>query len=131
MAKLAYDLVSPERMLASGEADAIQIPGSEGDLTAMANHAPFLTTLRPGVVTVTDGGSKTDYVVSGGFVEISPEGASVLAEEALSKDEADADWFAEKIKAEEELHASATGDAKILAAQRINDFRFLQSRLGA
>jgi F-type H+-transporting ATPase subunit epsilon len=131
MAKLAYDLVSPERMLASGEADAIQIPGSEGDLTAMANHAPFLTTLRPGVVTVTDGGSKTDYVVSGGFVEISPEGASVLAEEAVSKDEATSDWFAGKIKAEEEIHKSATGDAKILAAQRINDFRFLQSRLGA
>ncbi len=83
------------------------------------------------MVTVTDGGSKTDYVVSGGFVEISPEGASVLAEEAVSKDEADSEWFAGKIKAEEEIHESATGDAKILSAQRIKDFRFLQSRLGA
>ena len=131
MAKLAYDLVSPERMLASGEADAIQIPGAEGDLTAMPNHAPFLTPLRPGVVTVTDGGSETAYVVTGGFVEITPEGASVLAEEAVTKEEATSDWFAAKIEAAESVAESATGDAKIIASQTVNDFRFLQGRLGA
>jgi F-type H+-transporting ATPase subunit epsilon len=131
MAKLAYDLVSPERMLASGEADAIQIPGAEGDLTAMPNHAPFLTILRPGVVTVRDGGSETRYVVTGGFVELSPAGASVLAEEAVETSEATADWFAAKIEAVQAEHETATGDARILAAQRINDFRFLQDKLGA
>ena len=131
MAKLAYDLVSPERKLASGEADMIQLPGSEGDLAAMPEHAPFLTTLRPGVVTVTEGGSKTAYVVTGGFVEISPAGASVLAEEAVTTEEANADWFAEKITAAEAEHEIASGDAKIIAAQRINDFRFLQQTLGA
>lgn len=131
MAKLAYDLVSPERMLASGEADAIQIPGAEGDLTAMPNHAPFLTPLRPGVVTVRDGGSETAYVVTGGFVEITPDGASVLAEEAVTTQEANAEWFAAKIEAAESVAESATGDARIIAAQVVNDFRFLQRTLGA
>ncbi|MEO0681400.1 MAG: ATP synthase F1 subunit epsilon [Pseudomonadota bacterium] len=128
----AYDLVSPERMLASGEADSVQIPGAEGDLTAMPNHAPFLTTLRPGVISVRSGSDSTDYVVTGGFAEISAESASVLAEEAVTTDEATDDWFAAKIAAAEAALEIAVGEeAKIIAAQRINDFRFLQSRMTA
>ncbi len=127
----AYDVVSPERKLASGEADAVQIPGAEGDLTAMPNHAPFLTTLRPGVVKVRSGSETTEFVVTGGFVEISPESAAVLAEEAVTPSEADAAWFAAKIEAVEALHEAAEGEAKIILAQRINDFRFLQAQLGA
>ena len=65
--KMSFTLVSPERQLASGEADMVVIPGMEGDLGAMPGHAPFLTTLRPGLVTVTDGGSVTEYFVTGGF----------------------------------------------------------------
>jgi len=126
----AYDLVSPERMLAAGEADSVQIPGAEGDLTAMPNHAPFLTTLRPGVISVRSGSDTTDYVVTGGFAEISAESASVLAEEAVTTAEATAEWFADKIAAAEAALESAAGqEAKIIAAQRINDFKFLQGRL--
>ena len=127
----AYDVVSPERKLASGEADAVQIPGAEGDLTAMPNHAPFLTTLRPGVVKVRSGNETTEFVVTGGFVEVSPESAAVLAEEAVTPSEADAAWFEAKIEAAETMHAAAEGEAKIIAAQRINDFRFLKEQLGA
>ena len=130
MAKLPYDLVSPERMLAHGEADAIQIPGAAGDLTAMANHAPFLTPLRPGMVTVRDGGSETTYIVTGGFAEISPEGASVLAEEAVKRDEVSSEWFADRMKSAEEAHEIASGPSKIIAAQHVSDMRFLQRRLG-
>ncbi|MDF2231091.1 ATP synthase F1 subunit epsilon [Albimonas sp. CAU 1670] len=130
MAKLAYDLVSPERKLASGEADAIQIPGAEGDLTAMPEHAPFLTPLRPGVVTVRDGGSETAYVVTGGFAEISPAGAAVLAEEAVKKDEVSAEWFAAKIAEAEKAHEIASGQGKTIAALRLNDMKFLASTLG-
>lgn len=130
MAKLPYDLVSPERMLAHGEADAIQIPGAVGDLTAMPNHAPFLTPLRPGVVTVRDGGSETAYVVTGGFAEISPEGASVLAEEAVKRDEVTAEWFSERMAQAEEAHEIASGQSKIIAAQHVNDMRFLKQQLG-
>jgi F-type H+-transporting ATPase subunit epsilon len=126
----AYDLVSPERKLASGEADSVQIPGATGDLTAMPNHAPFLTTLRPGVVIVRSGSDTTEYVVTGGFAEISPEAAAVLAEEAVPKAEANGDWFTAKLADAEAAHQAAEGEAKTLAALRINDLKFLASQLG-
>ena len=87
MANLQFDLVSPERRLASVEASEVQIPGADGDMTAMADHAPTITTLRPGVLTVVHGGGSAAYVVSGGFAEITATGVSVLAEQALPKDE--------------------------------------------
>ncbi|MCF6316940.1 MAG: F0F1 ATP synthase subunit epsilon [Marinosulfonomonas sp.] len=79
---MQFDLVSPERSLASLSATEVQIPGAEGDMTILPNHAPVLTTLRPGVVKVSGPDGDADYVVTGGFVEISPEGVSVLAEQA-------------------------------------------------
>ena len=87
MANLQFDLVSPERRLASVEASEVQIPGADGDMTAMADHAPTITTLRPGVLTVVHKGGSDDYVVSGGFAEITAETVSVLAEQALPKAE--------------------------------------------
>jgi len=79
---MQFDLVSPERSLASLSAAEVQIPGTEGDMTILPNHAPVLTTLRPGVVKVSGPDGELDYVVTGGFVEISHEGVSVLAEQA-------------------------------------------------
>lgn len=79
---MQFDLVSPERSLASLQASEVQIPGAEGDMTILPNHAPVLTTLRPGVLKATGPDGDVDYVVTGGFVEISPEGVSVLAEQA-------------------------------------------------
>ncbi|WP_375254386.1 F0F1 ATP synthase subunit epsilon [Yoonia sp.] len=87
MANLQFDLVSPERRLASVEATEVQIPGADGDMTAMADHAPTITTLRPGVLTVVHGGGSDAYVVSGGFAEITATGVSVLAEQALPQSE--------------------------------------------
>ena len=87
MANLQFDLVSPERRLASVEATEVQIPGADGDMTAMADHAPTITTLRPGVLTVVHKGGSDAYVVSGGFAEITATGVSVLAEHALPQAE--------------------------------------------
>jgi len=89
MATIQFDLVSPERKLASLEASEIQIPGSDGDFTAMAEHAPVLTTLKPGLLSVKVGNDLMEYIVTGGFVEISGSNASVLAEEALPRNEVD------------------------------------------
>lgn len=130
MAKLTYDLVSPERKLASGEADSLQLPGQEGDMTALPNHAPLVTTLRPGVVTVREGGQNADYVVTGGFAELAGTAVAVLAEEAVKREDVTADWLAAKLKAAEALHEIAEGEAKILAALRVNDFKFLTASLG-
>ncbi len=77
-----FDLVSPERRLASGEAKSVQIPGAEGQLTAMPDHAPLITTLRPGILRVEMTDGVQEFAVTGGFAEITPEGTSVLAERA-------------------------------------------------
>lgn len=84
---MQFDLVSPERRLASVQAREVQIPGADGDMTAMPDHAPTITTLRPGVLRVVHAGGTDDYVVSGGFAEITATTVSVLAEEALPKSE--------------------------------------------
>jgi len=82
-----FDLVSPERRLASLEATEVQIPGADGDMTAMEGHAPTITTLRPGVLSVVHAGGTDEYVVTGGFAEINADAISVLAESALPKGE--------------------------------------------
>jgi len=90
MVDFTFDLVSPERRLAQMAATEVLIPGADGDMTAMANHAPTITTLRPGILSVTHAGSVHEYIVSGGFAEITATGVSVLAEQAFAKSEATA-----------------------------------------
>ncbi len=84
---MQFDLVSPERRVASQKARAVQIPGVEGDLTAMPNHAPLITTLRPGVVHVEGESGTEEFVVTGGFAQITGDGISILAEESYHRDE--------------------------------------------
>lgn len=85
MADFKFDLVSPERRLAALDATEVQIPGADGDMTAMADHASTITTLRPGILSVTHAKGTDDYFVSGGFAEITGNAVSVLAEKALPK----------------------------------------------
>lgn len=80
---MQFDLVSPERRLASMKAHEVQIPGAEGDLTAMPDHAPLITTLRPGVLKVAGPEGEDAYMVTGGFAEIGADGVTVLAERAF------------------------------------------------
>ena len=80
---LQFDLVSPERKLASATATEVQIPGADGDLTAMEGHAPTITTLRPGILRAVAADGVKAYVVTGGFAEITAAGVSVLAERAI------------------------------------------------
>lgn len=126
---MTFDLVSPERKLASVEATSVNIPGMEGDLTAMPNHAAFLTTLRPGVVKVNNGNDVTEYVVTGGFAEVSAEGTSVLAEQAMPKDEATAEVLGGVLAAAEAALETAVEDTKTAAAQRVNDVKTLMAQL--
>ena len=80
--KLHFSLVSPERELFSGQVDQVDAPGAEGDFGVLADHAPFMTALREGVVTVYNGGIKTQYDVHGGFADVNGEGLTILAEQA-------------------------------------------------
>ena len=107
MANLQFDLVSPERRLASVEATEVQIPGADGDMTAMADHAPTITTLRPGILRVTHAGGTDDYVVVGGFAEITANTVSVLAEQALPKGEVTQEVYTKMIEEAKAAHANA------------------------
>ena len=84
---LQFDLVSPERRLASVQASEVQIPGADGDLTAMEGHAPTITTLRAGILRAHGADGVKSYVVTGGFAEITATGVSVLAERAVPLEE--------------------------------------------
>ncbi|WP_342069596.1 F0F1 ATP synthase subunit epsilon [Yoonia algicola] len=112
MANLQFDLVSPERRLASVEATEVRIPGADGDLTAMANHAPTITTLRPGVLTVVHSGGSDVYVVSGGFAEITATGVSVLAEQALPQAEVTQEVFDKMVEDAKAAHQTAQDNFK-------------------
>ena len=85
---LQFDLVSPERRLASVAASEVQIPGADGDLTAMEGHAPTITSLRPGLLKVVSAEGMKAYVVTGGFAEINATSVTVLAEQAIPVEEA-------------------------------------------
>jgi F-type H+-transporting ATPase subunit epsilon len=82
---MQFDLVSPERRLASAKVASVLIPGMDGDMTAMPNHAPTITTLRPGLLTVDGPEGQSQYVVTGGFAEITSTSVSVLAERAVAR----------------------------------------------
>ncbi|MBF9051219.1 F0F1 ATP synthase subunit epsilon [Roseobacter sp. HKCCD9010] len=106
---MQFDMVSPERRLASVQAKSVQIPGVDGDMTAMPDHAPMITTLRPGVLSVeTATGETMDYIVVGGFADVSGAATTVLAERALPKDEVTAEMLDGFIAEAREAHAKAS-----------------------
>jgi F-type H+-transporting ATPase subunit epsilon len=82
LAKFHFSLVSPERELFSADVDQVDAPGAEGDFGVLAGHAPFMTALKEGDVTVHDGASRTVFRVQGGFADVTPEGFTILAESA-------------------------------------------------
>jgi F-type H+-transporting ATPase subunit epsilon len=83
MAKLRFSLVAPERELYAGDVDQVDAPGAEGDFGVMFGHEPFMTTLRPGAVTVRDGASTRVFSIEGGFADVTPESFTILAENAV------------------------------------------------
>src|SRR5258706_48972 len=84
MATFHFDLVSPEKLLFSGEVNQVDVPGSEGDFGVLAGHAPLITTLRPGILVIYGERGALRIVVDGGFAEVGPGGLTVLAEMARS-----------------------------------------------
>lgn len=104
---MQFDLVSPERRLASMQVTAVQIPGADGDMTAMPDHAPTITTLRPGVLRVEGPEGDAEYVVTGGFAEISADGVSVLAERAIPRQDMTQDHLDEMMEEAKTMYSSA------------------------
>ena len=127
---MQFDLVSPERRLASGAATSVLIPGTDGDLTAMPDHAPVITTLRPGILTVELESGTEEYAVTGGFAEVSGTGATVLAEVALVKAEMTAEILSEQLAAATKARDEASTETIDAATKRVADLEALGSALG-
>ncbi len=127
---MQFDLVSPEKRLASVEAKAVQIPGADGDLTAMPDHAPMITTLRPGILTVeAASGETTAYAVTGGFADVSGPATTVLAERAMAVADLDAAQIDELIAEAKAASEGATDAAADAAAKMVADLEALKTQI--
>ena len=115
-----FELVSPERLLVSEQVEWVVIPGMEGEMTVLANHAPVMTTVKPGVVTVKPAdGAEERYVVFGGFADILPSGCTLLAESATAVGDIDRADLARRIQDAREDVADATDDAARTKAEQL------------
>ena len=133
MATFHFDLVSPEELLLSGEVEQVDIPGSEGDFGVLAGHAPFVTTLRPGILTIKRNGSEEKIVIFGGFAEVSPTGLTVLADVATAVEDFDKAELTAQIKKTEEkvakLESTDSGSALDKEISRLDHFKVLDYHL--
>jgi F-type H+-transporting ATPase subunit epsilon len=111
-----FELVSPERVLMSEDVEHVVLPGIEGDMGVLAGHAPFVVTLRPGVITVLGGDSPRKVFVKDGFAEFTPDTLNVLAEQAVNLAGADAGVVDGLIKDAEKSLEEAKDDAERLLA---------------
>ncbi|KQN73787.1 MULTISPECIES: F0F1 ATP synthase subunit epsilon [unclassified Devosia] len=118
---LKIEIVSPERLLVSQTVNSVTVPGTEGYFTVMADHAPFMTTLRAGFITVNSDGKSEIFFVRGGFADVSPAGLTILAEESVPFSEFDrADLQTQIAAAQGELTRAETPDDKSYAQQFVS-----------
>ena len=129
MATFHFDLVSPEKLAFSGEVDQVDIPGAEGDFGVLANHAPVVAAVRPGILTVITGNSKQKIIVLGGLAEVSEKGLTVLADTATSIEELDRAKFAATIEEMEAKLTEKEGSELDHAIERLDHFKSIQNEL--
>jgi F-type H+-transporting ATPase subunit epsilon len=119
-----FELVAPERVLYSGSVQQVVLPGTEGEMTILAGHAPAMTTLRPGIVTVAEDKGSKRLFVRGGFADVTPAGLTILAEQAIPVEELNAERIAQEMKnAEEDLADAKTDEAKRVATEKIGQLK--------
>jgi F-type H+-transporting ATPase subunit epsilon len=130
MATFHFELVSPDKVLFSGPAQAVLVPGNEGDFLVLSDHAPVMTSMRPGVVGIDDAQGKHRRVfVRGGFADASKKGLILLAETAIPFEDLDADTLGREIKSAEEDLADATEEEKRLAQEKLDRLRELKDTI--
>ena len=119
--RVAFELVSPERLLLSEPVDMVVVPGAEGDFGVLVRHAPLVSGVRPGVISVYNGGQVTERIfVAGGFAEVTPSRCTVLAEQAMPVTEIDRPATEQQLKdAREDLADAESDEERDAAARRI------------
>lgn len=131
MADFHFELVSPEKLMFSGEVQAVVVPGTEGQFTVLKDHAPLMSTLKPGVIDIEESRTnKLRFFVRGGFADVSPAGLTILAEQAIPLDEVDAAKIAADIKdAEEDVADAKNDESRRLAAEKRDQLLELRDAL--
>ena len=131
MASFAFELVSPERLLFAGDVESVVVPGTEGEFTVLKDHAPLMSTLKPGVVTVTEAGAKeTRLFVRGGFADVAPTGLTILAESAVPVEQLDsAKLDAEIQNAREDVSDASSDETRRLAQEKLDQLNELRAAL--
>ena len=128
--KTKFELVSPEKLLISEEVEMVVVPGGDGDFGAMARHAPLISSVRPGVIQVHDGGSVKERIfVAGGFAEVTPERCTVLAEVAEPVEDIDRSKTEQELKDAREDYEDAKEDRERDEAE--NRIKVLEAKLAA
>ena len=129
MATFHFNLVSPEKLVFSGEVDQVDIPGTEGDFGVLAGHAPIIAGIRPGILTVITGANREKIIIHGGIAEYSEKGLTVLAEVAHSLDELDRGQLSETISEMQEKLKEKEGSELDLALERLDHFKSIEQEL--
>ena len=130
MASLHFELVSPEKLLFSGEVEQVDVPGAEGDFGVLANHAPFVATLRPGILTVHSADGVQKIVVLGGFAEVSAQGLTVLADVAEAVEDIDRGMISAKIgELEQRIEKTEPGSELDKLITRLDHFKTVDRHL--
>ncbi|MFI5408084.1 F0F1 ATP synthase subunit epsilon [Kaistia sp. UC242_56] len=127
-----FELVSPERLLLSESVVSVVVPGSDGEFTVLKDHAPFMATIKPGCVVVTQvGGGVQKFFVRGGFADVNGAGLTILAEQAIPLESLDPEAFALEIRNAEEDVADARDDAQRTVAQtKLQQLQDIREALG-
>ena len=130
MANFHFDLVAPDKLLFSGEVDQVDLPGAEGDFGVLADHAPMVVLLRPGVISVIVGGQAERIVIFGGFAEISPQGLTVLADNASAIQDLDPAVLAQRVaETEDKIKKLEPGSAHDREVERLDHLKTIGTQL--
>jgi F-type H+-transporting ATPase subunit epsilon len=130
MATFHFELVSPEKLLFSGDVEQVDVPGAEGDFGVLAGHAPFVSTLRPGILTVHAASGEQKIVVLGGFAEVSADGLTVLAEVAETVADIDRGMIATRIgELEQRIEKTESGSELDRLITRLDHFKTVDRHL--
>jgi F-type H+-transporting ATPase subunit epsilon len=131
MAEFHFELISPERLVFSGDVETVVVPGTEGEFTVLKDHAPLISGMKPGIVVIGEtAAAKLSYYVPGGFAEVAPSGLTILADQAIELAELDAAKLDAEIDSFEEAIASAkTEEARRMATEKRDQLRELRAAL--
>jgi F-type H+-transporting ATPase subunit epsilon len=131
MAAFHLEIVSPEKLVFSGDVEAVTVPGTEGEFTVLKDHAPLISSMKPGIVVIEETpAKKLQLFVPSGFAEVAPSGLTILADKAIALADLDAATLDAEIGSVEEEIAGAKGDdARRMAVEKRDQLRELMIAL--